>query len=1120
MPLKSRAALALLQVASASDPAERVASWRHAMTALGGGPRVEAPPALEGVSGDALREGVRVALERGLADDLDWQSPASAAVGLYELSLALPPSRERTEIARRALGRLYDGTAETFVAVATRVALGPARALQAAPLRARVGLVMDLPAGADVDPGPLAFALCGRRDLFDTWLARPATGALPGRRLAARILEHAATEVVARHRRGDTYPMELLAGARVEPVLQLLLADREPLVWRHAAVARGLLASIDARSREQIDLALDPSLTTTEWRRGAVSLVACLACEPEAALGSCKRILRGELLTADPGLAAAMIWGLSPVVRSEPLAAEELLGSLVALSSPEVVDAAAGFLAECPGFGVAAREVIAERLRGRPSGAGPLADALARRAARELDAGAPGSTLTAGIRAALRAYQYDGARAACERALEVAALAEHTLSALERESPEHGASLRAALALADLDAAVLERARLSHLLLLGRSPKEQDTSVPEIDQLHERLGAWLLSAEDAELALGRTPADPLLRRTRLRTLLHLVDWESAGRAEGDLEQTERLSARLQRAARVLARQLAREGEQPGLHRILCATFARSLDAALREGVVDVADVLLAVSAWLDSPSTLAAIASASTHPDLGRSLEATSEFLALAQGWRAERVGSAEGAGNVARAVSQLSRRLGVGGSYRAEALRSTIVRLGRALETVAAARGISELVDASGASDPLAELEHSTESLRRLALGAARRLAGDEAANSGEAPAAVPLSALLKRGVTSGVPATAEQIARAVAALSAGLPEVFAAASTAVLARLPALPPSPASEVYAIPLSRKRMALPDWLLPKRTIGGFYVEKAIGSGGVSSVFIARRIEERNEGEAERFALKVPEYDPATARTLSEEEFYDLFRHEAGALLALPTHRNLARFVTFDLASKPKPILVMELIRGPSLDRLIRSRALTTERGLAYLDAILRGLEAMHDAGVGHLDVKPSNVILRDGGEAVLVDFGLSGRRLRPGCGTLEYCAPEILGCLPDGYEPRPEPADVYAFGCMAFEVLTGRILFDGGDEHQLVARHVAHDGSPPELATLASDPRLGDIATLLSRCLRRDPRQRLTVPQVRATLRALGASIAERPWPLAPRGQRSSQSGERARAAS
>jgi len=123
-------------------------------------------------------------------------------------------------------------------------------------------------------------------------------------------------------------------------------------------------------------------------------------------------------------------------------------------------------------------------------------------------------------------------------------------------------------------------------------------------------------------------------------------------------------------------------------------------------------------------------------------------------------------------------------------------------------------------------------------------------------------------------------------------------------------------------------------------------------------FVARRAEERHEETAENFALKVPAYTGAAAHTLSEEEFLRLFREEAGALLTLPGHKNLAGFVTFDAGAKPKPILVMELVQGPTLERLLDKRAMSMPRALDVLDGVAAGLEAMHGAGIGHLDVKP------------------------------------------------------------------------------------------------------------------------------------------------------------------
>src|SRR6185369_9448671 len=89
---------------------------------------------------------------------------------------------------------------------------------------------------------------------------------------------------------------------------------------------------------------------------------------------------------------------------------------------------------------------------------------------------------------------------------------------------------------------------------------------------------------------------------------------------------------------------------------------------------------------------------------------------------------------------------------------------------------------------------------------------------------------------------------------------------------------------------------LPAWLPSRRTLGGFYVQRQLGDGAAGTVFVVTRVEERHDPAAERFALKVPHYDATAARSLTEAAFLKMFREEAGALLSLPEHENLARFV--------------------------------------------------------------------------------------------------------------------------------------------------------------------------------------------------------------------------------
>jgi serine/threonine protein kinase len=150
-------------------------------------------------------------------------------------------------------------------------------------------------------------------------------------------------------------------------------------------------------------------------------------------------------------------------------------------------------------------------------------------------------------------------------------------------------------------------------------------------------------------------------------------------------------------------------------------------------------------------------------------------------------------------------------------------------------------------------------------------------------------------------------------------------------------------------------------------------------------------------------------------------------------------------------------------------------------------------------GSGHLDLKPGNIVVRDGDEAVLVDFGLAGRHLRPGRGSGPYGAPEVWGAIPKGWTPMA--ADVYAFGCVAYEVLTGHILFDAPNEVVQIGMHIAHDGMPAALGALAKDKALEPLVKIMKAALRRDPRDRPNVADVREALRKVAPQYAKAAWP-------------------
>jgi serine/threonine protein kinase len=94
-------------------------------------------------------------------------------------------------------------------------------------------------------------------------------------------------------------------------------------------------------------------------------------------------------------------------------------------------------------------------------------------------------------------------------------------------------------------------------------------------------------------------------------------------------------------------------------------------------------------------------------------------------------------------------------------------------------------------------------------------------------------------------------------------------------------------------------------------------------------------------------------------------------------------------------------------------------------------------------------------------------------------------------------------ADIYAFGCVAYEVLTGNVLFDGPSATAVVSAHITHDGRPPPLVKMAEATGLGHAAALISHCLRKNPQDRPDVATLRGALRNLGGRVAHLAWPLA-----------------
>lgn len=1121
----------LLGLPALPDAADRRAAFRQGLAHLSIEAATEGPAPLDGASPEALLASIAVAQADGLLDDLGWLAAPAAAVALYELAGALPLGPERRELGRRVLAQLHEGTAETFVAVAARMAAGSARVLSGAGVRARVALCIGLPWSADVRAGSLALALASRREHVGDWIGGPSTASLPERRLAARLFERAAREGVRRAQEGDESALRIFRGVaegdvpRADPfgsAWRRLLADRETLVWRHVAAARGLLAVAVPELGEAIEAGLSPEHTATEWRRAAASLAASVAVRPDEAVARIHELLRSSLLGRDPGIATALLWGVVPAADTEPEGAAAVLDAVVAVAPIVVAETVADLRPDLGPLADRAAAACAQAL-GATLGGGASDDegfgALARVLLRDLGPLAE-RELAAGVRRAELAFVEAGSREAYRFAQQALALAHETVGGLETLPAAATGAVRSHFAeqtldrLRDLEIAVFETGTLKNLLLLGRRIGEGAAGVAAVDDLDERLWAWLVERE-----AHAAPAGPTSHLRRLRALLHLIDGESTDFGD-DAERRARVRERWTRTCDVLLERRARERGSP-VRRALSATVARAFDALVRDGAADAADVVLVAATRMPDPADLDVLAEASMDPETSQLLASYARFARATSPVGTEVV-SIDGALD---ALATLADEIAPDATERTQLLRGSLSRLRRALDALGAAPDLATLAAGTAeAPSALSSLEDALARLGRLLAGARRRLGDAAWSEAAVGQSLLPAAALRTLHAVGGGETSPSEPPPSAAAAGDGslraavaatlerermrLPEALARLCASILPRLTELPvrasrrPGAGDDGRPPTTARRRAprALPNWMPSRRMLGGFYVHGSLGSGAAGTVFVVTRAEERHDPRAERFALKVPDYDPAAARSLSEAEFLKMFRDEAGALLALPEHPNLARFVTFDAGARPKPILVMELVEGIRCDALIESASLDTARAIALLDGVLSGLGAMHAGGVGHLDVKPTNVILRGATEPVLVDFGLAGRHVRPGCATGCYGAPEIWGIHTD--RGTPATADVYAFGCLAYEVLTGETLFDAPTEVALVSAHLTHDGRPPPVAALGKSGRVAPLADLLAACLRHDPTARATVPTIRAELRHVARALEGCAWPL------------------
>ena len=271
-------------------------------------------------------------------------------------------------------------------------------------------------------------------------------------------------------------------------------------------------------------------------------------------------------------------------------------------------------------------------------------------------------------------------------------------------------------------------------------------------------------------------------------------------------------------------------------------------------------------------------------------------------------------------------------------------------------------------------------------------------------------------------------------------------------------------------------------LAPGSTLGSYQVTAKIGEGGMGEVYQARDTKLDRD-----VALKVlPEAFTADPDRAAR------FEREAKVLASL-NHPNIGGIHGLEESDGVKA-LVLELIEGPTLADRIKQGPLPVDEALSIATQIAEALEAAHEAGVIHRDLKPANIKVREDGTVKVLDFGLA-KAFEPSApadpnmslsptisltaaatqmgmivGTAAYMAPEqAKGKAVD------KRADIWAFGAVLYEMLTGTRPFAGDDVSTTLARVIERE--PDWGALPAGLPSV--LASFLRRCLAKEPRQRL-----------------------------------------
>ena len=262
-------------------------------------------------------------------------------------------------------------------------------------------------------------------------------------------------------------------------------------------------------------------------------------------------------------------------------------------------------------------------------------------------------------------------------------------------------------------------------------------------------------------------------------------------------------------------------------------------------------------------------------------------------------------------------------------------------------------------------------------------------------------------------------------------------------------------------------------LIPGTKLGPYEIESLLGAGGMGEVYRARDTRLKRE-----VAIKI-----LPAHMSSDADLRARFAQEAQAICALQ-HPNIC--VVYDVGSQDgADFMVMEFVPGATLDKRIQAGGMPSNLALKYALQIAEALAHAHGAGIVHRDLKPSNIMVDGSGLVKVLDFGLAKLAgpasaqseaatvaTMPGMivGTAAYMSPEQA----EG-KATDARSDVFSFGSVLYEMLTGKRAFEGQSNAALLAA-VIRDDPKPVSAVRRDLP--SEIRNIVARCLRKNPDER------------------------------------------